>query len=192
MRPHHNWSDVLQLRLVHSLVLGEGYESPIIEVSRNRSWVVQEVENLCGDLLREAVGEVSWFKDGAVKSIWSKSLVEVGGLHCQLHILLGEQHLCYFSNSLKLFPQHEVLIRVGLVALTSVYLLEVLGDCLIYVVALADELVSLDHGSHHWIPALNLEDLFCSRVERLHISRSKVLLKCVKNLVVMEFPCELK
>ena len=94
MRPHHNWSDVLQFRLVHSLVLGEGHESPIIEVSRNRSWVVQEVENLCGDLLREAVGEVSWFKDGAVESIWSKSLVEVGGLHCQLHVLLGEQHLC--------------------------------------------------------------------------------------------------
>ena len=81
MRPHHNWSDVLQFRLVHSLVLGEGHESPIIEVSRNRSWVVQEVENLCGDLLREAVGEVSWFKDGAVESIWSKTLVEVGDLH---------------------------------------------------------------------------------------------------------------
>ena len=78
-----------------------------------------------------------------------------------------------------------------MVALTSVHLLEVLGDCLIDVVALADELVSLDHGSHHRIPALNLEDLFCSGVERLHISRSEVSMECVQDLVVVKVPCEL-
>ena len=41
-------------------------------------------------------------------------------------------------------------------------------------VTFADELVSFDPGSYHWIPALNLKDLFCSSVERLHISRSNV------------------
>ena len=79
-----------------------------------------------------------------------------------------------------------------MVAPTTIHLLEVLGDGFVYVVTLTDELVSLDNGSYHWVPALNLKDLFCGCVERLHISRSKVLLECVKDLVVVEFPCELE
>ena len=71
MRPHHDWSDVLQLRLVHSLVLGKGHESPVIEVLGDRRWVIEEAEDLGSDFLREAVRGVSRSKNSTVKAVWS-------------------------------------------------------------------------------------------------------------------------
>ena len=78
-----------------------------------------------------------------------------------------------------------------MVAFTSIHILEVLGDCLVHVVALTDELVSFDHGSHHWVSTLDLQDLLCSCVKRLHIPRSEVPLECVQDLVVVKLTCEL-
>ena len=44
--PHHDWSDVLELGLVLSLVFGEGYQSPLVEVLRDVHGAVQESEDL--------------------------------------------------------------------------------------------------------------------------------------------------
>ena len=44
--PHHDWPDVLELRLVLALVLGEGYQSPLVEVLRDAHGVVQESKDL--------------------------------------------------------------------------------------------------------------------------------------------------
>ena len=44
--PHHNRSDVLELGLVLALVLGEGYQPPLVEVLRDVHGVVQESEDL--------------------------------------------------------------------------------------------------------------------------------------------------
>ena len=69
--PHHDWSDNLQLRLVKALVLRERYESSLIEVVRDRKWVVKEAEDLGGGLLCQVVGGVSRSEDGAVEAVWA-------------------------------------------------------------------------------------------------------------------------
>ena len=69
VRPHHNWSDVFEFRLVYSLVLGEGYQSALIQVLGDAQRVVQEAKELAGDLLGEAMGGVPRFEDSPIKAI---------------------------------------------------------------------------------------------------------------------------
>ena len=55
MGPHHEGADVFQLSFVLALVLGERYQSPFVEVPRDRCWVVEQAEDLRGDLLGKSV-----------------------------------------------------------------------------------------------------------------------------------------
>ena len=71
VRPHHNWSDVLEFRLVYSLVLREGYQSALIQVFGDAPRVVQQAKKLVGDLLGEAMGRVPRLKNSPIKSIWA-------------------------------------------------------------------------------------------------------------------------
>ena len=71
MRPHHDGSDVLELRLVLALVLGQGHQSPLVQVLGNGCWVVEQAEDLCGDLLGKSMGSIPRLEDGAIKSIRS-------------------------------------------------------------------------------------------------------------------------
>ena len=43
--PHHDGPDVLELCLVLALVLGEGYQSPLVEILRDAHGVIQEPED---------------------------------------------------------------------------------------------------------------------------------------------------
>jgi hypothetical protein len=63
---------------------------------------------------------------------------------------------------------------------------------LVHVVALADELVSLDHGPHNGVPSLDLQDSLSSGVERLHVTCSEVPRESIQNLMVVEFSRELE
>ena len=69
MRSHHNWSDVLELRLIYPLVLGERYRSALIQVLGDAPRVVQEAKELFGDLLCEAMGWVPRLEDGPIKAV---------------------------------------------------------------------------------------------------------------------------
>ncbi len=71
VRPHHNWSDVLEFRLVYSLVLGEGYQSALIQVLGDALGVVQEAKELAGDLLGEAMRGVPRLEDCSIKAVRS-------------------------------------------------------------------------------------------------------------------------
>ncbi len=64
-----NWSDVLELCLVYPLVLGEGYQSALIQVLGDAPGVVQKAKELVGDLLGEAMGRVPRFEDGPIKAV---------------------------------------------------------------------------------------------------------------------------
>ena len=75
---------------------------------------------------------------------------------------------------------------------STIDFLEVLGDCLVHMVAFGYELLLFDHGPQNWVPALDLQDLLSGGVEGFHVSCSEVPLECVQNLVIVEFPCELE
>ena len=71
VRPHHNWSDVLEFRLVYSLVLGEGYQSALIQVLGDAPRVVQEAKELVGDLLGDTMGGVPRLEDCSIEAVRS-------------------------------------------------------------------------------------------------------------------------
>ena len=75
---------------------------------------------------------------------------------------------------------------------STIDFLEVLGDCLVHMVAFSYKLLVFDHRPHDWVPALNLQDLLGGGVEGFHVSCSEVPLECVQHLVIVEFPCELE
>ena len=69
VQPHHNWSDVLEFRLVYSLVLGEGYQSTLIEVLGYSHGVVQKAKEQGGDFLSETMGRVPRSEDGPIEAV---------------------------------------------------------------------------------------------------------------------------
>jgi hypothetical protein len=71
VRPHHNWSDVLELCLIYPLVLGEGYQSALIQVLGDALGVVQKAKELAGDLLGEAMGRVPRLEDCSIEAVRS-------------------------------------------------------------------------------------------------------------------------
>ena len=71
VRPHYNWSDVLELRLVLTLVLGQGHQSPLVQVLGDGCWIVEQAKDLCGYLLGEPMGSIPRLEDGPIKSIRS-------------------------------------------------------------------------------------------------------------------------
>ena len=75
---------------------------------------------------------------------------------------------------------------------STIDLLEVLGNCLVHMVAFSYQLLLFHHGPHHWVPTLDLQDSLRGGVEGFHVSCSEVPLECVQNLVIVEFPCELE
>ena len=93
MRPHHDGSNVLKLRLVLALVLGQWHQSPLVQVLGDGFWVGEQAKDLGGDILGEPMLCISWLEDGAIEAIWPQPFIEVGGPHGLLHILGGEHPL---------------------------------------------------------------------------------------------------
>ena len=75
---------------------------------------------------------------------------------------------------------------------STIHFLEVLSDCLVYMVAFGYKLIIFNHGPHHWVPTLDLQDSLRGGVEGLHVPRSEVPCECVYHFVVVEFPRELE
>ncbi len=69
MRSYHDWSDVLELCLIYPLVLGEGYQSALIQVFGDAPRVVQEAKELVGDLLGETMGRVPRLEDCSIEAV---------------------------------------------------------------------------------------------------------------------------
>ena len=75
---------------------------------------------------------------------------------------------------------------------STIYLLEVLGNCLVHMVAFSYQLLLFHHGPHDWVPTLDLQDSLRGGVEGLHVPRSEVPCECVYHFVVVEFTRELE
>jgi hypothetical protein len=71
MRTHHDRPDIFELCLVLALVLGQGYQSPLVEVLGDLLGVSEQAKDLASDSLSEAVGWVAGLKDGAIEAIWA-------------------------------------------------------------------------------------------------------------------------
>ena len=75
---------------------------------------------------------------------------------------------------------------------TAIHPLEVLRNCLVHLVLVADELVLHDDRPHDWVSALHSEDLLRSCVKSLQVVRSEESTEILQDLVVVQLPCQLK
>ena len=75
--PHHDGADVLELRLVLALVLGQGHQPPLVEVLGDPHGVVEEAEDLGGDLGCQPVRGISGFEEGAIEAILPRPLLKL-------------------------------------------------------------------------------------------------------------------
>ena len=111
------------------------------------------------DILSYSVSGIPRSEDCAVKFIRSETFVEVGSLHRRFHVSGGEHLQRGSCHSLKFLPEAKSPIRVHLVVLSStIDFLEVLGDCLVHMVAFGYKLLLFDHGPQNWVPKLNLRN----------------------------------
>ena len=87
--PNLNRSDIFQLTLVHK----GSHHSLLVLVLGNSHWAYMKSMDLYDNSLRETMRSISRSEDFSVESIRSKSLDEVWGIHCLLHVSYCEQPL---------------------------------------------------------------------------------------------------
>ena len=71
MLAHHNRPDIFELCLVLTLVLGQGHQSPLVEVLGDLLGVSEQAKDLASDSLSKAVGWVARLKDGTIEAVWA-------------------------------------------------------------------------------------------------------------------------